>query len=78
MALEIKKYITDPESQEKIYLVHGDSHEDALELKEAILKNVEGLKEIEVTPLDPIVGASCGPDTLIVGFKGKFVEEVEA
>ena len=34
------------------------------------------LKEIEVTELDPIVGASCGPDTLIVGFKGKFVEEV--
>ena len=78
LALEVKKYITDADKQEKIYIVHGDSLDDALELKDAILKNVEGLKEIEITPLDPIVGASCGPDTLIVGFKGIFAEETEA
>ena len=76
LALEIKKYITNPETQEKIYIVHGDCAADAQELREQILKNVEGLKAIEVSPLDPIVGASCGPDTLIVGFKGKFVEDV--
>ena len=76
LAQEIKKYITDPEKQEKIYIVHGDCLEDAIELKNKIMELIPELKEIEVTELDPIVGASCGPDTLIVGFKGKFVEEV--
>ena len=76
LALEIKKYITDPEKQEKIYIVHGDCLEDANELKNKIMELIPELKEVEVTELDPIVGASCGPDTLIVGFKGKFVEEV--
>ncbi len=77
LALEVKKYITDPESQDRIYIVHGDCLADAQELREQILNNVEGLKYVEVTQLDPIVGASCGPDTLIVGFKGKFVEDVK-
>lgn len=77
LALEVKKYITDPESQDRIYIVHGDCLADAQELREQILNNVKGLKYVEVTQLDPIVGASCGPDTLIVGFKGKFVEDVK-
>ena len=76
LAQEIKKYITNPEKQEKIYIVHGDCLDDANELKNRIMELIPELKEIEVTELDPIVGASCGPDTLIVGFKGKFVEEV--
>ena len=76
LALEIKKYITNPEKQEKIYIVHGDCLDDANELKNKIMELIPELKEVEVTELDPIVGASCGPDTLIVGFKGKFVEEV--
>ena len=77
LALEVKKYITNPESQEKIYIVHGDCLVDAQELREQILENVEGLKAVEITALDPIVGASCGPDTLIVGFKGNFVEDIQ-
>lgn len=76
LALEIKKYIVEPEKQEKIYIVHGDCLDDANELKNLILANIPELKEIEVSPLDPIVGASCGPDTLIVGFVGKFVEDL--
>ena len=76
LAQEVKKYIVDPQNQEKIYVVHGDCLEDANELADLIKKYVPELKEIEVSPLDPIVGASCGPDTLIVGFKGKFVEDL--
>jgi len=76
LAQEIKKYIVDPAGQEKIYIVHGDCLDDANELARLIKSYVPELKEIEISPLDPIVGASCGPDTLIVGFKGKFVDDL--
>ena len=70
MAEMIKDDIVDPENQE-IFLLSGDCNEgDVSYFKEAILSQVN-VKEITVVPLGPVVGASSGPGTIIVNYKGK-------
>ena len=70
MAEMIRDDIVDPENQE-IFLLSGDCiDEDVNYFKEAILKQVK-VKEITVVPLGPVVGASSGPGTIIVNYRGK-------
>ena len=70
MAEMIKDHIEDPEHQE-IYLMHADcKDEDVKAFKDEILKAVK-VKNIIVEPLGPIIGASSGPGTIIVNYRGK-------
>ena len=70
MAEMIKDDIVDPENQE-IFLLSGDcNEEDVNYFKNAILNQVK-VKAITVVPLGPVVGASSGPGTIIVNYKGK-------
>ena len=70
MAEMIKEDIVDPENQE-IYLMNADCNpEDVEYFKNAILKQVQ-VKNIVVETLGPVIGASSGPDTIIVNYKGK-------
>ncbi len=70
MAEMIKDHIDDPENQE-IYLMHADCKDDDVKaFKDEILKAVK-VKNIIVEPLGPIIGASSGPGTIIVNYRGK-------
>ena len=70
MAEMIRDDIVDAENQE-IFLLSGDCiEEDVNYFKQAILNQVK-VKEITVVPLGPVVGASSGPGTIIVNYKGK-------
>ena len=70
MAEMIKDHIDDPENQE-IYLMHADCKDDDVKaFKDEILKAVK-VKSIIVEPLGPIIGASSGPGTIIVNYRGK-------
>ena len=70
MAEMIKEDIVDPENQE-IYLMNADCNpEDVEYFKNAILKQVQ-VKNIVVETLGPVIGASSGPGTIIVNYKGK-------
>ena len=70
MAEMIKNHIDDPENQE-IYLMHADCKDDDVKaFKDEILKAVK-VKNIIVEPLGPIIGASSGPGTIIVNYRGK-------
>ena len=52
-----------------IYICHADCIEDAEKLKDFILEVLPGT-QITIGILDPIVGASAGPDTLGIYFVG--------
>lgn len=70
MAEMIRDDIVDPENQE-IYLMNADCSSDDVEyFKNAILKLVK-VKNIVVEGLGPVIGASSGPGTIIVNYKGK-------
>ena len=62
---------------QKIFVGHGDSLLSAEELKTAVSKVVfektGKLSEIHTGYIGPIVGASCGPGTIVVYFFGKEV-----
>lgn len=58
-----------------VYVEHADNPKDA-EYVVAQIKEKVNPKEIRVASLGPIIGASCGPDTIIVNFYGKTVEIV--
>lgn len=70
MAEIIKDDIVDPENQ-VIYLMSGDcNEEDVNYFKQSVLNQVK-VKDIVVTPLGPVIGASSGPGTIIINYKGK-------
>ena len=70
MAEMIRDDIVDANNQE-IYLMHADcKEEDIQNFKDAISAQVT-VKNIRVEPLGPIIGASSGPGTIIVNYRGK-------
>ena len=70
MAEMIRDDIFDPENQE-IYLMNADCNPEDVEFfKNAILEQVK-VKNISVNTLGPVIGASSGPGTIIVNYKGK-------
>lgn len=58
------------EQIDELFISHGDCELDALKLKEFILELTPNAK-ITIGMLNPIVGASCGPKTLVLYFVGK-------
>ncbi|MBE5741964.1 MAG: DegV family protein [Clostridiales bacterium] len=75
IAQRFKENYADCEYQ-KLYIVHGDCEQDAIELKNEVEKvipeNLKGI-EIQIRPLGPIIGASCGPGTLGLYYFGSEV-----
>lgn len=69
-----KDSIIDAENQ-TIYLVHADCEEDAMALK-ALVEEQIPCKEIYVSYIGPIIGASVGPGTMALYFMGKEVTVV--
>ena len=67
----MKEAITDPENA-TIYLGHADCIEDAEELK-AMVKEAIPCKDVYTFIIGPIIGASCGPDTIVLYAWGKEV-----
>ena len=59
---------------EDIFIAQADCEKDANILKELLAKNFPSLNDkIHIGCIDPILGASCGPETLAVYFMGKEV-----
>lgn len=70
MAEMIRDDIVEPEKQ-TIYLMNADcSEQDVKDFTEAILAEVK-VKDIIAETLGPVIGASSGPGTIIVNYKGK-------
>jgi len=59
-------------SEQTIYIEQANCKEDAEYIKEKIIELVKP-KEINISDLGPIIGASTGPDTICVSFYGKEV-----
>ena len=63
----LKETILEPEKQ-TIYVLHADSGEDAEKLRKTVLDQIPA-KDVYVSYIGPIIGASIGPDALaIFGF----------
>lgn len=63
---KMEEKIVDGENQ-TIFISHADCEEDALFLKETILKRMK-VKEIMINFIDPVIGSHCGPGTIAVYF----------
>lgn len=66
--------LTDKENA-VVYVEHADCLQDAEYLAHAI-KEKTNCKEVHISVLGPIIGASCGPDTITVNFYGKTMDIV--
>lgn len=71
----ITERIEEPENQ-TIAICHGDCIEDALKLKESILKEVK-VKNIIINPTGPAVGTHGGPGNLAIFFMGRERQQQE-
>lgn len=67
----LKDSIIDPESQ-RVYIGHADCEEEALEVKKMVEEKIHP-KEIHVGYIGPIIGASIGPEAIVVIGFGKEV-----
>lgn len=65
----VEKRIMDPEEQ-TISICHGDCLDEALKLKDEILKRVK-VKNVVINYIGPVVGTFSGPGALAVFFMGK-------
>lgn len=63
------KKVESPE-EEIVTICHGDAYEEAIKVKEAILKEIK-VKEIMINQIGPVVGTYGGPGALAVFFVGK-------
>lgn len=70
MAEIIKDDIVDPENQE-IYLMNADCDKEDVEAFKSIILARVNVKNVIVESLGPVIGASSGPGTIIVNYKGK-------
>ena len=64
--------IIDPENQ-TIYLVHSDCSDEEVESLKSMVKETIKCKDIHVSYIGPIIGASVGPDTIGLYAFGKEV-----
>lgn len=58
-----------------VYVEHADCLKDAEYIANSI-KEKTNCKEVNISLLGPIIGASCGPDTITVNFYGKKMDIV--
>lgn len=66
--LEELKNIKDPEYQ-TLFINHGDCHEEAENLRELVLKEVD-VKDVVINYVGPIIGSHTGPNMLCLVFMG--------
>ena len=69
-----KEAIIDPQNQ-TVYIVHADSLDDAMYLKDLVEKEIKPAA-VSVEFIGPIIGISTGPGTLGIYVKGKKVTTV--
>ena len=62
-------------SEATVYVEHADCMKDA-EYVASNIKSKTNCKEVHISLLGPIIGASCGPDTITVNFYGKKMDIV--
>ena len=62
-------------SEATVYVEHADCIKDA-EYVANNIKSKTNCKEVHISLLGPIIGASCGPDTITVNFYGKKMDIV--
>ena len=53
-----------------VFISHADAHDEALRVKEEILKRRPGIRTIIVGEIGPVIGAHAGPGTLAIFFFG--------
>ena len=70
MAEIIRDDIVDPENQ-VIYLMNADCKQEDIDAFKAYINERINVKAIISLPLGPIIGASSGPGTIIVNYRGK-------
>lgn len=63
--------ITEPYGM--VMIEHADCLKDALYIKEQIMALKPELKDFNISTVGPIIGATTGPDTLVVSFYGEKV-----
>lgn len=54
-----------------IVIMHANKEQDALELKEEIVKIVGNESNVWIQPVGPIIGCHCGPGTLAIVFRSR-------
>lgn len=59
--------------EETLYIEHADAEEDAKYLAKLVSEQID-VKEIKISSIGPIVGATVGPGAIAVNFYGKEVE----
>ena len=64
--------IEDGENQ-TVYVAHADCPQDAEYVKEKLLASGK-IKEVNISALGPIIGATTGPDTVSINFYGKKID----
>ena len=64
--------IEDPENK-IVFVAHADCPQDAEYVKERLLASGK-IKNVHISPLGPIIGATTGPDTISVNFYGKKID----
>ena len=69
LAEKLSETIVNPEEQ-VIYISHGDCEEEALFLKEQILKFVK-VKDVVINYVDIVIGSHSGPGTIAVFYHAK-------
>ena len=70
MAEIIRDDIADPENQ-VIYLMNADCKQEDIDAFKTYINEKLNVKAIISLPLGPIIGASSGPGTIIVNYRGK-------
>lgn len=68
----LKEVIVDSENQ-TIYLMHADCNDDEVKQTVQLIKGTIPCKDVYVSYIGPIIGASVGPDTIAVYAFGKEV-----
>ena len=71
---EIKERLIDNENA-TVYVEHAECLHDAEYVANSIKAKTK-CREVHISLLGPIIGASCGPDTITVNFYGKKMDIV--
>ena len=72
LVMMLKETIVSPEEQ-TIYLTHADCAPEEIEQVKALIRENIPCRDIYVSPIGPIIGASIGPDAIAVFGFGKTV-----
>ena len=65
---KLVEYDPDPD-ESPVVILHADAPEDAVDLRDLILKKNPRLR-IRIDHVGPVIGAHCGPGTLAICFLG--------